>query len=213
MFSTGTLFPLEVIKINLQAHVKDRTLANHTSDEESKEGLTNKPADAAVAGEGLRDRLNNHSGKEQKEEKGEQERGKRSSFVGQKEEDPSPSIGSVAREIYSREGARGFYKGVCYASCQSGVEKAAYFYGYGWLKKLALRIGGGRELNTTTDLVLGYLAEALHLPLTIPIEVRKTTRVQTCDVLSLPKDNHKLDVGVKDWLSFCSVKSFIKSRH
>lgn len=63
-----------------------------------------------------------------------------------------------------------FYPGVWYASCQSGVEKAAYFYGYGWLKALALR-GGGGELRTATDLGLGYLAEAFHLPLTIPIEV------------------------------------------
>ncbi|CAN0447833.1 unnamed protein product, partial [Scytosiphon promiscuus] len=78
----------------------------------------------------------------------------------------------VAKDIYSREGLAGLYRGVWYASCQSGVEKAAYFYGYGWLKALALRGGGtGGELSTATDLGLGYLAEAFHLPLTIPIEV------------------------------------------
>lgn len=65
-----------------------------------------------------------------------------------------------------------FLLGVWYASGQSGVEKAAYFYGYSWLKALALRGGGGRgELSTTADLGLGYLAEAFHLPITIPIEV------------------------------------------
>lgn len=65
-----------------------------------------------------------------------------------------------------------------YASTQSAVEKAAYFYGYGWLKALALRGGGGRgELSTVTDLGLGYLAEAFHLPFTIPIEVGDEGRV------------------------------------
>lgn len=64
------------------------------------------------------------------------------------------------------------FPGVWYASGQSGVEKAAYFYGYGWLRALALRGGGRRgELSTATDLGLGYLAEAFHLPFTIPIEV------------------------------------------
>lgn len=69
-----------------------------------------------------------------------------------------------------------FVSGVWYASTQSGVEKAAYFYGYGWLKALALQGGGRGELSTATDLGLGYLAEAFHLPFTIPIEVLERAR-------------------------------------
>lgn len=84
----------------------------------------------------------------------------------------TPSIAVVARGILRREGIHGFYRGVGYSMGQSGIEKAAYFYGYGWLKAAALRMGGGSELGTAADLALGYLAEAFHLPFTLPIEVR-----------------------------------------
>lgn len=105
------------------------------------------------------------------------DRGKDIRLVSKSEnEHLSPSMLSIARDLYSREGCLGFYRGVSYASSQSGLEKAAYFYGYGWLKALALRVSGGRELNTVTDLVLGYFAEALHLPLTMPIEVGEKNR-------------------------------------
>lgn len=92
-------------------------------------------------------------------------------WTNKKQDIKSPSVASVARDIHSREGVLGFYKGVYYSVGQSAVEKAAYFYSYGRLKALALLMAGGGELSTMTDLGLGYLAEACHLPLTMPIEV------------------------------------------
>lgn len=169
VFSTSALFPLEVVKINLQARRKDAMSAKDAPDiEDNEKELTRASVENAVVGEeGLQSRAVSQPGRQGDEEKAEGRR-----LISKSEgKHRSPSMLSIARDVFSREGCLGFYRGVCYASSQSGVEKAAYFYGYGWLKALALRVSGGRELNTVTDLVLGYFAEALHLPLTIPIEV------------------------------------------
>eukprot|EP00903_Cladosiphon_okamuranus_P010191 g9650.t1 len=166
VFSAGALFPLEVIKTNLQAHTKQKrkSPSSTAAEEDEAEG------DRATATPGGEDCAAGGS-KEDEEERQRLLLARRS----QEEQAPGeapPSVKSVAKDIYSREGIAGFYRGVWYASGQSGVEKAAYFYGYSWLKALALRGGGGRgELSTTVDLGLGYLAEAFHLPFTIPIEV------------------------------------------
>lgn len=142
-------------------------------EDKDKESTRTSVENAAVGEEGLKSQAVSQPGR-----KG--DRGRR--LVSKREDEHlPPSMLSVARDLYSREGCLGFYRGVSYASSQSGLEKAAYFYGYGWLKALALRVSGGRELNTVADLMLGYLAEALHLPLTIPIEVGEKDRAS--DVL------------------------------
>ncbi|CAM9527456.1 unnamed protein product [Ectocarpus sp. 6 AP-2014] len=164
MFSAGALYPLEVIKTNLQAHTKQSTgRPSPSQTEEAEECWGGDRQTTSPGGEGRR-----ADGEEEAEE------GlllTRRSKQEERQLDSPPSVASVAKDIYSREGIAGLYRGVWYASTQSGVEKAAYFYGYGWLKALALRGGGRGELSTATDLGLGYLAEAFHLPFTIPIEV------------------------------------------
>lgn len=205
MFSAAALYPLEVIKTNLQAQTKktgapaasrsagsgNGPLSDEADGEEvplgtgdngivdtgviSAEAGTTSPAGGQEGGVIVSGRtIASMDGKG----------GEMGSNRARKEERDSaetrsPSVTSVAREIYSREGIPGFYNGVFYASGQSGLEKAAYFYGYGWLRALALRGGSGAgggavdgELSAMTDLGLGYLAEAFHLPFTIPIEVR-----------------------------------------
>ncbi|CAN0013713.1 unnamed protein product [Laminaria digitata] len=167
MFSAGALFPLEVIKTNLQAHTKNRTTAATTP------AAGAAAAEAEGRGEEEEAPLTPTAGRDDGENKQQQQQ--QEELQARRDQNQNqlgaPSVASVARDIYFREGLSGFYKGVWYASGQSGVEKAAYFYGYGWLKALALRGGGGGELSTVADLGLGYLAEAFHLPFTIPIEV------------------------------------------
>ncbi|CAM9979849.1 unnamed protein product, partial [Discosporangium mesarthrocarpum] len=146
MFSAGVLFPLEVIKTNMQAQTKAAATASPSA--------CDKPQ--AV-----------------KEEEEEEER------VGGGQ--PATTMLSTASKIWSSQGLLGFYKGVGYASGQSGLEKAAYFYGYSWLRALALSASGQEELSTPADLALGYLSEAFHLPFTIPIEARRVvlTKIMT----------------------------------
>lgn len=174
MFSACALFPLEVIKTNLQAHTKQKDAA---------EGGT---AVATSGGDATANNVGETGTAEEQQyltgvqsggigigrEGGEDKDGATGQGTKYAPMNEAPCVTSVAKGIYTREGLLGFYNGVLYASGQSAVEKAAYFYGYGWLKALALRGGRGGELNSVTDLGLGYLAEAFHLPFTIPVEVR-----------------------------------------
>lgn len=173
MFSAGALFPLEVIKTNLQSITKKRNSTDDSSrktEERAEERFQEEANRGRREEEGLGASADGSSGGTQEAKEGHDEE-KRGLIPQQRQENEAdPSVASVASDIYRREGISGFYKGVWYASGQSGVEKAAYFYGYGWLKALALR--GGGNVGTATDLGLGYLAEAFHLPFTIPIEVR-----------------------------------------
>lgn len=204
MFSAAALYPLEVIKTNLQAQTKNKRAPASSSsnssgsvpldDETGGEkvplgsvdvdavdtGVTSAEAGTTSLGGGQEGGVIMSGGMtESVDGKGGEEGGNRTwkGEQGSAETGP-PSVTSVAQEIYSREGILGFYNGVLYASGQSGLEKAAYFYGYGWLRALAVRAdsvsdgGVKRELSAVTDLGLGYLAEAFHLPFTIPIEVR-----------------------------------------
>jgi Mitochondrial carrier protein len=80
------------------------------------------------------------------------------------------SVSSVTQQVYARSGLLGFYSGAHYAALESAIEKSAYFFSYSWLRRLALSAGLS-SISTPADLALGYIAEASHLPLTLPIEV------------------------------------------
>eukprot|EP00904_Undaria_pinnatifida_P014005 jgi/Undpi1/9735/HiC_scaffold_27.g12191.m1 len=189
MFSAGALFPLEVVKTNLQAHTKrttDPTNSTRTTPAAAAaaetEGETEEATGSGGRGEDLlplsplrvplppSDDHTCHAeedgGEEEEKEqlqRQQQETQAQAQARWKSQQVTPPTVASVTRDIYSREGVTGFYNGVWYAAGQSGLEKAAYFYGYGWLKALALRGGGGGggELSTVADLGLGYLAEVV----------------------------------------------------
>ncbi|KAG5190294.1 mitochondrial carrier domain-containing protein, partial [Tribonema minus] len=78
---------------------------------------------------------------------------------------------SVARHIIQCRGAAGLYDGVEYSVLEGALEKAAYFYGYGWLRRAAVAARGGRPPGALADVALGYAADACHLPLTLPLQL------------------------------------------
>jgi len=89
---------------------------------------------------------------------------------------------SVIRGIYAERGCRGFFTGIEYAVVQSFIEKFVYFFAYVsfkgiYLKRRSLSSKGqvnnisGNEISTVPNLIIGYLSELSHLPLTVPLEV------------------------------------------
>ncbi|DBA02157.1 TPA: hypothetical protein N0F65_004792 [Lagenidium giganteum] len=73
---------------------------------------------------------------------------------------------------------RSLYRGIQYKTAESTTSKFFYFYAYTLLSGLAARGGDVRELSTATNLLVGYLSEFVHLPVTLPMEV-VATRLQT----------------------------------
>jgi len=82
----------------------------------------------------------------------------------------------VARDLARREGAGGFYKGFHYSAMQSATEKAIYFFGYTNLLKAWEALYG--PASPAMRVVLGSVAEWIHLPVTLPIDT-VTVRIQT----------------------------------
>jgi len=72
---------------------------------------------------------------------------------------------------------KSLYKGIQYKATQSTMSKFFYFYAYTSLSN-AVTGGDGKKLSTAMNLIVGYLAELMHLPLTLPIEVM-VTKMQT----------------------------------
>jgi adenine nucleotide transporter 17 len=91
----------------------------------------------------------------------------------------SSCLTTIARNIYRRDGALGFMRGAQFEMLQSAVEKAGYFYVYAWLRRVWMRSRnmdprGSQQPGIAIDLILGYLAQAGHLPLTVPLEAIMT---------------------------------------
>ncbi|KAF0693088.1 Aste57867_15904 [Aphanomyces stellatus] len=70
------------------------------------------------------------------------------------------------------------YKGVEYKAAQSTMSKFLYFYAYTAMTNMLLT-KDSKSLSTGANLVVGYLAEMFHLPVSLPLEVI-ITRMQTC---------------------------------
>jgi uncharacterized protein (DUF2062 family) len=67
------------------------------------------------------------------------------------------------------------YQGYPYKVAESTVSKFFYFYAYTMLSQM---VSSGKPINTATNLIVGYFAEFIHLPITLPMEVL-ATRLQT----------------------------------
>ncbi|OQS04436.1 Mitochondrial Carrier (MC) Family [Thraustotheca clavata] len=74
-------------------------------------------------------------------------------------------------------GVLSLYKGVGYKATQSTLSKFLYFYAYTNMTNMLLS-KNAKSLSTFMNLIVGYLAELFHLPLSLPLEVI-ITRMQT----------------------------------
>lgn len=95
MFSAGALFPLEIIKTNLQAHTKEKK-SSQEADGGQGDGATTS------TGEYEEDKQDEQSLLSTRQTQG---------HGGQDLDNSPPSVASVAKDIYSREGLGGLYKG------------------------------------------------------------------------------------------------------
>lgn len=72
---------------------------------------------------------------------------------------------------------KSLYRGIQYKTAESSVSKFLYFYAYTMLAQVVAP-KDGKPIGTATNLLIGYLSEFAHLPLTLPMEVI-ATRLQT----------------------------------
>lgn len=72
---------------------------------------------------------------------------------------------------------RSLYRGIQYKTAESSVSKFLYFYAYTMLAQVVAP-KDGKPIGTATNLLIGYLSEFTHLPMTLPMEVI-ATRLQT----------------------------------
>ena len=103
------------------------------------------------------------------------------------------------------------YNGASTKVIQSVIGKFLYFLYYSSLKNLYTQTTGAKEISALVDLLCGYTAEILQLPVTIPIEVI-STRLQLSDSLKI-KDvfNNLVSQGYNalfkglDWSILCGL--------
>jgi hypothetical protein len=76
---------------------------------------------------------------------------------------------ALAAKIWKEDGLRGFFRGSQWRGCQSFCEKFGYFYCYNLVRTLH-RGYAGRDAGILMGLVLGYIAEWMHAPVTMPID-------------------------------------------
>jgi len=82
------------------------------------------------------------------------------------------------------QGFVGLLDGAVPSASQSAIEKLIYFYGYESLIQLYQGPDGG-DLGMGANLVIGYVAEFFHLPITMPLD-QTLTRFQALIACSTP---------------------------
>lgn len=101
--------------------------------------------------------------------------------------DLKKSVGmwEYAKQLYEREGLQVYLNGIEASAFQSSMEKALYFFAYTTLKNIhgTLKVLWSDNpttipMSATTNLILGCLAEWVHLPVTLPIDCWSTA-IQT----------------------------------
>nr|CCA13945.1 Mitochondrial Carrier (MC) Family putative [Albugo laibachii Nc14] len=85
--------------------------------------------------------------------------------------------GNALNKVDSQGVVMSLYRGIQYKAAEATVSKFLYFYAYTFLSQ-ASSANGNSSVSTGMDLLLGYLSEISHRPLTIPMEVI-ATRLQT----------------------------------
>jgi hypothetical protein len=105
----------------------------------------------------------------------------------------APTSIEYARNLYRSEGIGVFFDGMEVSAVQSAIEKACYFFAYTALKRSYAYATTTRtrhnnnpkqhqhqqqQLSALSSVLLGCLAEWMHLPITLPIDAL-TTAIQT----------------------------------
>ena len=159
--SSGILYPLEVLKTRMQADDATTNDANGSSVE------------------------NGEDEKDTSEEKKLQSQSENKVVCSSSRTPKTPASSSTsveyAQNLYRSEGMGVFFDGIEISAFQSAIEKACYFFAYTALKRgyVCARTGTQKEqLSTVTSVLLGCLAEWVHLPVTLPIDAL-TTAIQT----------------------------------
>ena len=120
-----------------------------------------------------------------------------------------------ARNLYRSEGLGVFFDGIEVSAIQSAIEKACYFFAYTALKKTYSQASSKgshpQKLSAVASVLLGCLAEWVHLPVTLPIDAL-TTAIQTSGgskSIDGARDKQKQTV-LALWMVLWKEKSFYK---
>lgn len=98
--------------------------------------------------------------------------------IDEDDEDKKDDMITYIGKLYQREGVAVFLRGIETSAFQSALEKALYFFSYTFLKEVYAVINGGGQMGVTSNLLLGCMAEWMHLPVSMPVDYM-TTQIQT----------------------------------
>lgn len=152
--SASILYPLEVLKTKMQA--ADNNSSTSSSCEESEDIFNGQNEDE------------NDPNTTTTENK----------MIKKNDNTKNTNMISFANHLYQKEGYNVFIRGIETSALQSAIEKALYFFAYTGLKDSYYYMFQTKTLNSMTNLLLGCIAEWMHLPITLPIDYL-TTRIQT----------------------------------
>jgi hypothetical protein len=77
---------------------------------------------------------------------------------------------AAGRAIMKDRGIAGLFDGVSFSVAQSMLEKFFYFYAYAALRGVMESLEGGGTISGFGSILIGYLSEFVHLPVTMPVE-------------------------------------------
>lgn len=199
--SSGVLYPLEVLKTRMQTDDNDDKgiIDGGEKDNDMEENSRTKfqSVDHSETNDSENDRNSNAA---------------------------TTSI-DYARNLYRTEGISVFFDGAEVSAFQSAIEKACYFFAYTALKRgYACATTNRRRNNNTTQplsalasVLLGCLAEWVHLPVTLPIDALTTAiqtsgglKKETMDAATVNIYQQKTDTVLALWMTLWKEKSFYK---
>jgi len=199
--SSGVLYPLEVLKTRMQAE------GDNQNDDETKINGDEIEYDTSNRNDVSATEVNREQGAEESSSQ------------------PKASSNSLAyaQNLYRSEGMGVFFDGMEVSAIQSAIEKAMYFFAYTALKRSYTFVAANRgtrdrnpkQLSAVASVLLGCLAEWIHLPITLPIDAL-TTAIQTSGGAKSKASNtkdlgrQKSDTVMALWMTLWKEKSFYK---